>query len=191
MLVRIRQSWLHLRCSACRWYNACTTPQVYEHCIVIAIANASVYVVSGLKIMIIINYEIIPRGLQHVVYCSALVHTQWKTKWKFWKAKLFMFALSYILRMTAQLNKIGKHLSLVYWILQQCMFSYFAELSWQERLRQSKLLSASNFFHAIVPVLINFFMQNYFSTDGPNVTQGCMHTTYTQNTLPACCATIV
>ena len=45
-------------------------PRVYEHCVVIAIANASVYIVDGLQIVIIINYEIfqgIVRGVLHRV----------------------------------------------------------------------------------------------------------------------------
>ena len=44
------------------------TPQVYEHCVVIAIADASAYIASGLQIMIIRNYKIsqgILRGVLH------------------------------------------------------------------------------------------------------------------------------
>ena len=39
---------------------------VYEHCVVIAIANAIVYIVRGLQIMIIRNYEI-SRGIERGV----------------------------------------------------------------------------------------------------------------------------
>ena len=41
---------------------------VYEHCVVIAIANAGVYIVSGLQIMIIGNYMIswgVVHGILH------------------------------------------------------------------------------------------------------------------------------
>ena len=43
-------------------------PQVYEHCVVITFANTSVYIVDGLKIAIIRNYQIsrgIARGVLH------------------------------------------------------------------------------------------------------------------------------
>ena len=52
---------LHIHCINCN-------TQVYEHCVVSGIANATVYIVSGLQIMIIRNYEIpwgFARGVLH------------------------------------------------------------------------------------------------------------------------------
>ena len=51
----------------CRECELHAMPWVYEHCVVIAIANASVYIVGGLQIMIIRNYERISQGIAHGV----------------------------------------------------------------------------------------------------------------------------
>ena len=63
------------------------------------------------------------------------------------------------------------------------MFLYFAELGCRTILRQSKIgLTNFWFLRTICTILYMKSNENYCSTDGPNVTQGCLRVTWRHNT---------